>query len=219
MSESLAVVLCDVGVFGEQPVGGQQQVIEVKSVGAPKLSVIGLPHLSGRLGGAGNVRVRLAGEPLLSAEHLVLGGRDRGVDRPRPTRLIAVLAGGRAEEPFDDAAAVGGVVDGEGGGVAERLAVAAEDASARSVERHEPEPAPGIAGQGAGTRSHLLGGLVGEGDGEDPVGLDASGGQQPRDSVSQHPRLARPGAGEDQQRPARVLDRFALGRVHPGEKL
>ncbi|MGH2910130.1 MAG: hypothetical protein ACRDK8_12625 [Solirubrobacteraceae bacterium] len=37
--------------------------------------------------------------------------------------------------------------------------------------------------------------------------------------MSQHPGLARPGAGEDQQRPTGMLDGLALGRVHPREKV
>ena len=136
--------------------GGEQQVVGVQGVGAPQFGLVGAPFLGGH---AGNVWVRLLGEPSLDAEHLVLGGGDLGVESARPAGLFAASRGG-AEESFDDAAAVGGVVDGEGRGVAEGVTVAAQDASAGGVKGHEPEPPARLAGQGAGPGAHLLRGLI-----------------------------------------------------------
>ncbi len=66
--------------------------------------------------------------------------------------------------------------------------------------------------------AHLARGLVGEGDREDLARPCAAGRQQPGDAVGEHPRLARAGAGEHQQRPLAVRDRLALRRVELGEQ-
>ena len=60
--------------------------------------------------------------------------------------------------------------------------------------------------------AHLARRLVGEGDRQDAPGIGA-GGHQPRDAVGDDARLARAGARDDQQRPARVQDRLALRGV------
>ena len=49
-------------------------------------------------------------------------------------------------------------------------------------------------------------------------GLARVGGDQVGDPVGQHAGLARPGAGQDQQRPVAVGDGLALGLVEPGEQ-
>jgi hypothetical protein len=61
--------------------------------------------------------------------------------------------------------------------------------------------------------AHLLRGLVGEGDGQQLARARATGLHQPRDAVRQDARLARAGAGEDQQRAVTVRDGLALRRV------
>ena len=64
---------------------------------------------------------------------------------------------------------------------------------------------------------HLVGGLVGERDREDlprPHALDA---HQVGDAVREHPRLARSGAGQDEQRPLGGGDRACLLRVEPAD--
>jgi len=67
--------------------------------------------------------------------------------------------------------------------------------------------------------AHLLSGLVGERDGQDLAGPRALGVDQPGDPVGQHAGLARARAREDQQRPARVRDGLALGRVQPRQEV
>ena len=49
--------------------------------------------------------------------------------------------------------------------------------------------------------AHLGGGLVGERDGQDRARMRAAGGDQPGDAAGEHAGLARPGAGDDEQRP------------------
>jgi len=66
--------------------------------------------------------------------------------------------------------------------------------------------------------AHLLGCLVGEGDGQHLAALRAARQHDVREAVCEHARLARSGAGQDQQRAVAVLDRLALGRVQAGEE-
>jgi hypothetical protein len=67
--------------------------------------------------------------------------------------------------------------------------------------------------------AHLLRRLVGERDREDLVGARLLGAHQVGDAVREHARLARAGAGEDQQRPLAVHDGVALGRVETRQQL
>ena len=67
--------------------------------------------------------------------------------------------------------------------------------------------------------AHLGGGLVRERDGQDLAGSGVAGGQQVGDPAGEHPGLARPGAGDDQQRAAAVLDGLALRRVEVGDEV
>ena len=56
--------------------------------------------------------------------------------------------------------------------------------------------------QSADPLLHLVGGLVGERDGQDLERRDALAPDQVGDAVGEHPGLARARAGDDQQRPA-----------------
>jgi hypothetical protein len=58
--------------------------------------------------------------------------------------------------------------------------------------------------------AHLGGGLVGERDGHDLPGRHVEVLHDVGDAVREHAGLARPGAGEDEQRPLRAQDGFAL---------
>ena len=88
--------------------------------------------------------------------------------------------------------------------------------SAWNVEIHIARQS---APSSASTRvAHFLGGLVGEGDGEDLVGLRVAVGDEVRDAMRDDARLARARAGEDQQRAVDVQDRFALFGVEGCEE-
>ena len=80
---------------------------------------------------------------------------------------------------------------------------------------HRPHRA---ADQVADPLAHLRRRLVGEGDREDLAGAGLPGRQQVGDPVGEDAGLAGAGAGEDEQRPAGVLDRLALRRVEAGEQ-
>ena len=64
--------------------------------------------------------------------------------------------------------------------------------------------------------THLLSGLVGEGDGEDLERAHAVIPDEVRDAVREHPGLARPRPRDDQQRPLGVDDRVELIGVELG---
>jgi hypothetical protein len=81
------------------------------------------------------------------------------------------------------------------------------------VERHDPHVlGDRRADQVPNALTHLVGGLVREGDGEDVARPDA-GAQQMRYAVGDDARLARTGAGDDQDGSFRGHHRFALDRI------
>ena len=98
--------------------------------------------------------------------------------------------------------------------------VAAQDADAEAVEGRE---------RGLGERrvaedfvdalGHLLGGLVGEGDGEDLVGGNAALFDEVGDAMGDDPGLAGAGAGEQEDRAVHGLDALLLLRVHVVEEV
>ena len=80
--------------------------------------------------------------------------------------------------------------------------------SAWNVEIHMP---PQSAPSSASTRAaHLLGRLVREGDRQDLVGLGVAVADEVGDAARDDARLARAGAGQNQQRPVDVQDGVAL---------
>ena len=64
---------------------------------------------------------------------------------------------------------------------------------------------------------HLVGGLVGEGDEQDLVRRYNASLDRVRGATADHPRLARAGAGQDEERAARGEDGLALGVVEVAE--
>ena len=117
------------------------------------------------------------------------------------------------EAALDQALGVVGVVDREGRLVAQPLGLAAQDAGAHRVEGRDPHDARHRADEGADAAAHLAGGLVGEGDGEDLVGAHAAHADEVGDAVGEHARLARAGAGQDEQRALEVGHGLALRLV------
>ncbi len=87
----------------------------------------------------------------------------------------------------------------------------------QAVEGAQPQRASGTAEQCLDACAHLGRGLVGEGDGQDPMGRRTLGLDQPGDAMDQDAGLAAPGAGQHQGRPERGRDRGALGVVEGTE--
>ena len=199
----------------EQGDGAHDDVVEVQGVGGAQALGVGAVDLGevalkgvgghGALGelGRGDELVLEVGDAVGEG----LGGEALGVD--------AQLA----HDEGDEASGVGGVVDGEGGAQAGGLVLTPQDAHAGGVEGGDPHALAGGAHQGGDAFTHLGGGLVGEGDGQDLAGAGAAGGDEVGDAVGEDPGLARSGPGDDEQRRAGVGDGGLLGGVEAGEQL
>ncbi len=150
-------------------------------------------------------------------DQLVLEVRDPVGQQPRRVPL-GVQAHVLADHQQQTAGVVG-VVDREVGVQSrQQRRLVAQDAHAGRVERRHPHRPGPRADQRDHPLAHLGGGLVGERDGQHLPDADVAGGQQVGDPPGQHGRLARPGAGDDQQRRALVQHRLALLRVEPVEE-
>jgi hypothetical protein len=101
-------------------------------------------------------------------------------------------------QPLDGRELVLRVEDLEGGRQPGQFPMRAQEAVAQAVEGADPHAAHVDRQHGGEPGHHLLGRLVGEGDGQDAAGRDLAGLQQPGDAGGQHPGLAGAGAGEDQ---------------------
>ena len=118
------------------------------------------------------------------------------------------------EDPLHERALVVRVVDDEVAADADRLAVAAQDAGTERVERAGLHVAAGLlADQGDDPLAQLPGGPIREGDREDLPGRDATDADEIGHPMGEHTRLARPGAGQDEQRPVGRRDGPCLLRV------
>ena len=218
------VSFADLGDGLEQAHGLQQKIVEVQRVGLQQFLAIDLEDVRDLLflwiGGSKKIFLRI--------DHVALCPRD-AAEGDAWLELLVVVAEA-LERGLDDGLLVHFVVDGEGageagaraatgGGDAQGLDVAAQDAHAEAVEGGE---------QGFGQRAraeesvdslgHLGGGLVGEGDGEDGVGADAALLDEVGDAVSDDARLAGAGAGEQQHGAVDGLNAFLLLRIHVVEK-
>ncbi len=198
---------------GEQAQGLDQQAPEVDGVGRPQ------PLLVGHVGLAHHVvEVVRAGEGV-RREPLVLGPVDAAQHLAHREQPLGHLQVG--QHPGQQALLVVVVVDDEVAPQADGLAPAAQHARAQGVKGADPQAAQVARAPGPRPQqppdplAQLAGGLVGEGDHHDPAGVGPPG-QQAGQPVGDHPRLARAGPRDDQQRPRREQHRFELGGVQLG---
>ena len=210
--EPLLVLLQHVGGLAQQLDGLGEQVVEVHGVGVAQAPLV----LAVDLGDAALVDAPGPVGVGVDPDELVLGRADHGVDGAGRELLgvdveVAQHVGG-------EALGVGLVVDGERRRVAQPGGVAPQDAHAGGVERGHPH----LLGDGPDQRPHpvlhLVGGLVGEGDGQDLEGRDALLLDEPADPRREHPGLARAGPGDDQQGPAGVGDGLPLDGIQVVEE-
>ena len=197
------------GWLPEEVDGRGQQVVEVEGRGVGEaLLVLGVDL--GHLLVEGRERPL---EQLRRADELVLGRRDGGVDLAgrEPLRVEVEVA----QDVAGQADGVGLVVDRERRPHPEVGRLPAQDPGAGRVERRHPHLLGHRADEGADPFLHLVGGLVGEGDGQDGERRDLEVADQVGDPVGQHPGLARPGAGHHQDRPAGMGDGLPLHGVQP----
>ena len=204
VGEAGPIVVEHVGVEPEEADRVEQQVVEVHGVGRHhpllvEVEDIGDPPVEdGRRGGPVLIGPLLSGLGLADLAQDGTGRHLLGVD--------VQLPGDDLHQP----ARVGVVVDGEGSLVAQPVAVGPEDAHAGRVEGGHPHPLAPWPDQLGHPRAHLVGGLVGEGDGQDLPGFGVAGGDEVGDAPGQHPGLARSGAGHDEQGPTPVDHRLPL---------
>ena len=151
-------------------------------------------------------------------EHLVLRPADRPEDRARPE-----LAGQRqvlfAEELLHEALLIFRVVDDEPSIDPDRLTVAAQDAGAQRVERACLHVTAGLADEADDPLAQLAGGTVRERHRQDRPRTDVLHADEVGDPMGEDTRLARAGAGQDQERPFGRGDGAALLGVEPGDDL
>ena len=207
VAETVMVVLGDGRVGTQQFDRAPNQIIEVDGVGQGEpVLVFGVYH---RVDGfkvthcaelvaalAGREVGRMDGEVFLPAGQVVFQVGDVAEDRTRGVALdIEVEFGG---DDLDESLGVGGIVDGEAGFEADGFAVAAQDAHAGGVEGGDPHTLGHRANQRAESFTHLGGGLVGEGDGQNLAGPCAELAQDPCDASGEDSGFAGTGAGSDQ---------------------
>ena len=210
--EPLLVVAQHVGVLAQQAQGLAEQVVEVHGAGpqqpvlvlAEDLRDLALEQVAGALGVGPDV------------DAVVLGRADGGMHRPgrEPLGVEGQVTDDVAGQPHR----VGLVVDGEGPGEAQLVGVAAQHADAGRVERRHPHLLGHRPDERRHPGLHLVGGLVGERDGQDLERADALVADEVGDAVRQHPGLARPGPRHHQERTVRVRDRVGLHRVQAGQR-
>ena len=192
----------------------EQQVVEVERAGGPEPLVVAREQLGDDALAVGR---GVLGEEV-GVEHVVLGAADGAQDRGRPELpgRGQVLLG---EDPLHQLLLVVGVVDDEAPVEADRLAVAAEDAGAQGVERARLHVLAAIAHERGDPLPELARRSVGERDGQDPTRLHGLNADEVRDAVGDDARLARAGAGEDEQRAVGGGDRPGLLGVEVADDL
>ena len=207
--EALLVLQQHVGEVAQQDVHVEQQVVEVHRVAVVQALVIHL--VDGAYGGSLGVDVGLVNlgvlHVFLRPQQVALGHRDAA-------QHIAGLVGlGVEVQLFDNlldgGLAVVGVVDGEAVGVAQLVAVAAQQTGEDRVESAHPQVACLAAHQVNNTLLHLAGGLVGEGQRQDMERVHALL-HEVRNAVGQRACLAAAGAGDNHHGPFGALGSFAL---------
>ena len=202
--ELLRVLVADVLDLVEQLDGLQQQIVEVeRAVVFQSLNVF-LVHLRELLA---------ALAPALRLEevrpgHRVLRVADFGQRHPRLHDAVVDLQ--LFEHLLDERDLIGRVVDDEIARQADGGRFAPQEARAQRVERRDPRADQRRAEQRLDASAHFFRRFVGEGDGKNFVVLRVAFGQEVRDALRDDARLARAGAGKDQQRAVDVQDGFAL---------
>ncbi len=189
-----------------------EQVVEVHRVHAVQVALVDLEDVGDRL-----LEVRADELAVgLRVAQLVLRVRDLVVER-RGREALGVDAE-LVDRPLHQPPRVGLVVDRELARVAEPRRLGAQHPRAGRVERHHPHSARGAAEEQLDPLAHLLRGLVRERDREDLVRPRAAAVDQVREAVREDARLARAGAGEDEQRALAVRDGGLLRRVEALEE-
>jgi hypothetical protein len=200
------VALADLGPVTQEPHRLGDEVVEVeRSRGAQHALVLLVD-----VGETGPERVRRRARHVLGGRERVLGVGDLRQHGARTEWILGQL------EALQDLAyhvlLVLAIVDHERRGESECPRLAAQDAHGRGVERSHPHRTRRFPERRLEPGAHLARGAVREREREHGLWPHAAR-EQPCHARGEHARLAAAGAGDDQQRPARILDRGALGVV------
>jgi hypothetical protein len=209
--EALLVLRLQLRVRPQQLDRQRDEIVEVhRALGAERRLVAGED-----LGRHEVVVVALSGRPNLDAlPQRVLRRREHEEDAPRVEGAVVHLH--LAHAAFHQRDLVAGVADAEAARQPRPRVLLLQEPQPEAVERRDEHLAPGRPGQRRDAPPHLFRGLVGEGDGEDALGLHALH-EEPGDAVGDDARLPGPGPGQHEQRPLQRGDRLALGRVERRE--
>ena len=217
VQEALLIAFQQVGRCLEEVDRLGEQVIEIERAGPAQEPLVLLVDASDDFFIVGRGQI----PHFVRGHQLALGGGDASANAAGLVELgIETNALQRGLDGFDLVAVV---IDGELG--------------------HDPEPVghdPGVLTQQTSTEgmegahgdaverpslaemldagAHLPGRLVGEGHGQDAVAGDLLDLHQVGDAVGEHPRLARPGSGDDEHGSVGREHGFALRLIQPGEK-
>jgi hypothetical protein len=145
----------------------------------------------------------------VGAQAVFLGARDEPLGLLGRKALVVDVE--LLHQSLDGRELVLRVEDLEGRRQVGQLPVRAQQAVAQAVEGADPHAAHVDGQDGGQPRHHFLGGLVGEGHGEQAAGGDLAGLQQPCDARGEHAGLAGARARED--------ERVAFGQRDRGELL
>lgn len=148
---------------------------------------------------------------------LIVGDFGEGFDAQTGGRAHEIVL---EDEIADELAALGGVDDLAVLAEAEDFGKAIDDAHAQAVEGVDVQAIGDGPGEEAGEAgAELLGGLGGEGDGEDVLGENRAGGDGVGDAVNDDAGFAGAGAGENDQGATVVHDGGFLGVVETVEQI
>jgi hypothetical protein len=212
VAEGRAVAGADLGEELQHVHRAAEQVVEVHRVRAVQALLVEVVDVGDGLLEVGADELAVGG----GVAQLVLGVGD----------LVVQRGGGEAlgvdaqlvDAALDQPPRVGLVVDRELARVAQARRLRPQDARAGGVEGHDPHPPGHPPEQHLDALAHLLRRLVREGDGQDLARARDVRLHEPGDAVGQDARLARPRAGQHEQRPVAVHDRLALLGVEPREQ-
>ncbi len=182
----------------EQPHGLVQQVVEVER------ALLAQPRLVALVGAGRDLLVVTARHlrGLCGREQVVLPAADLAQDCLR-LELARADQLEVAHDQLHRRRLVVGVVDGEARVDADGRSVAPQHARAQRMEGAHGHFARALPDERQDACAHLCRGLVGERHGQDLPRLDVPDTDQVGDAVREDARLARAGAGEDQQRALR----------------
>ena len=209
MAKAPLVMLAHRGVVAQQLVGAQHQLAKIDHAFALALVFVDLVQLD--LLFQRRVWRAVLTHHVLSAQAVLLAAGDEILQLlGRVAFLVDVELLAQA---LDGRELVLRVQDLKALRQIRHLEMRAQKTVAQAVEGANPHAAHVQRQHRAQTRQHLLGGLVGEGNSQQPAGRDLAGLQQPGDARGQHAGLARAGARQDQRRHRRQRDGGQLLRV------